>query len=248
MRPAEDVNRVMTLIAAGISDREVSRITGIPRTTVRDWRHGVRDDTMRHRMSTGRCPGAHDFSTLPSRAYAYLLGVYLGDGYLARCRGGVWQLRISTDALYPGIIDECRTAMETIMVGQRAHLLARTLRCIVVSMYSKHWVCLFPQHGPGRKHERPIRLRPWQEQFVDRDAEGFVRGLIHSDGCRVIVNDRGVKSVRYHFSNRSEDIKRLLCDSLDRLGIRWTRPSDRQIAIYRKDDVARLDEFIGPKR
>jgi hypothetical protein len=64
----------------------------------------------------------------------------------------------------------------------------------------------------------------------------------------VIASDRGVKSVRYHFSNRSEDIKALLCESLDAFGIPWTRPSDRQVAIYRKDAVGRLDQFVGPKR
>jgi hypothetical protein len=72
-------------------------------------------------------------------------------------------------------------------------------------MYSKHWPCLFPQHGSGRKHERLIHLEPWQEKLVKQTTESL-RGLIHSDGCRVIANDRGVKSVRYHFSNRSEDI------------------------------------------
>ena len=40
----------------------------------------------------------------------------------------------------------------------------------------------------------------------------------------------------------------LFCKSCDALGIRWTRPSDRQIAIYRKALVAILDEFVGPKR
>ncbi len=51
----------------------------------------------------------------------------------------------------------------------------------------------------------------------------------------------------YHFANLSEDIKRLFCSSLDALGVRWTRPCDRQIAIYRKDSVAMLDRFIGAK-
>ncbi len=113
-------------------------------------------------------------------------------------------------------------------------------------MYSKHWPCLFPQHGPGRKHEREIRLQPWQENLLC--DESFVRGLIHSDGCRVVANDRGVASVRYHFSQKSEDIKALYCASLDRLGITWTRPCNKQIAVYRKEAVARLDEFIGPKK
>jgi hypothetical protein len=134
------------------------------------------------------------------------------------------------------------------MPGQRAHVLVRSDRCVSISMCSKHWICLFPQHGPGRKHTRHIRLEPWQEQLVDANAESFLRGLIHSDGCRYIANDRGVRSVRYDFSNRSEDIKGLFCRSLDNLGIAWTRPSDRNIATYRKGAVARLDQFIGPKR
>ena len=52
---------------------------------------------------------------------------------------------------------------------------------------------------------------------------------------------------RYHFSNLSEDIKGLYCESLDALGVRWTRPCAKQIAVYRKDAVMILDGFIGPK-
>ena len=115
-------------------------------------------------------------------------------------------------------------------------------------MYWNHWPCLFPQHGPGKKHTRSIVLAAWQEHIVSRHHEELLRGLIHSDGCRVIANDRGVASVRYHFSNLSEDIKRIYCASLDALGITWTRPCNKQIAVYRKAATARMDEFIGPKR
>lgn len=87
-------------------------------------------------------------------------------------------------------------------------------------MYSKHWTCLFPQYGPGRKHHRRIALEPWQETVVCMEPQLFLRGLIHSDGCRVVANDRGRPSTRYHFSNRSEDINQLFCAALDRLGIR----------------------------
>lgn len=31
------------------------------------------------------------------------------------------------------------------------------------------------------------------------------------------------------------------------LGIHWTQNSRYMIAVYRKADTARLDEFIGPK-
>ncbi len=246
-RSREEFDAAQRLLAEGLNDCEVSRITGIPRSTVKDWRSGARDGTSRDPSESDyQCGGAHDFSSLPPTAYSYLLGMYLGDGYIARHRRGVFRLRIVSDNRYPGIIDECSRAMEAVMPGKRAYRLPRRpSRCIEVSMYSKHWPCLFPQHGPGRKHNRPIHLEPWQEQFVKEATQSFLRGLIHSDGCRVMANDRGVKSVRYHFSNRSEDIKRLFCASLDSLGIKWTRPSDRQIAVYRKDAVARLDHSSG---
>lgn len=159
----------------------------------------------------------------------------------------VWKLRITLDDKYAGIIDRCCQAIEVLMPGQRAATVRRPTNCTEVSLYSKHWPCLLPQHGPGKKHLRPIRLEPWQEVLVNKATEEFIRGLIESDGCRVVANDRGVRSVRYHFSNRSDDIRCLFCAALDNLGIPWTQPSRYVIAIYRKAAVARLDEFVGPK-
>lgn len=56
--------------------------------------------------------------------------------------------------------------------------------CTEVICWSKHWPCRFPQHGPGKQHERPIVLAEWQREIVETLPEPFVRGLIHSDGCR----------------------------------------------------------------
>lgn len=175
-----------------------------------------------------------------------------GDGCLSKSHRGVWRLRISADAQYPGIIEECAAAMEAIFPAQRAHQVRRRRsRCVDISMYSKHWPCLFPQHGAGRKHHRVIELATWQREVVEETPEQFLRGLIHSDGCRIIAHERQAgrerDAPRYIFSNRSEDIKRLFCESCDALGIRWTRPSDREIAIYRLSSVARMDQFVGPK-
>jgi hypothetical protein len=50
------------------------------------------------------------------------------------------------------------------------------------------------------------------------------------------------------FTNRSDDIKAILCEHLDLLGIAWRRASDRNISIARREAVAALDEFVGPKR
>lgn len=133
------------------------------------------------------------------------------------------------------------------MPGQHASIHPQPTGCVVVLLYSKHWPCLLPQHGPARKHLRPVPLEPWQEVLVKQATREFIRGLIDSDGCRVVANDRGVRSIRYHFSNRSDDIRGLFTGALDQLGIPWTRPSRYVIAVYRKAAVARLDEFVGPK-
>lgn len=87
----------------------------------------------------------------------------------------------------------------------------------------------------------------WQQTLVKQATEEFIRGLIQSDGCRVVANDRGVTSIRYHFSNRSEDILGLFTAALDDLSIPWTRSTKYIISIYCKAAVARLDTFVGPK-
>ena len=132
------------------------------------------------------------------------------------------------------------------MPGQRTGLVKKA-GCVDVSMHSKHWPCLFPQHGPGKKHDRRIVLEPWQQAIVEKETKEFVLGLIHSDGCRVVANDRGVASVRYHFSNMSEDIIGLFTGALDALEIPWTRSSKKIVSIYRKAATAQLDTFVGPK-
>jgi hypothetical protein len=248
VRSKDEVSAVLALAAEGHSASAIARRTGIPRTTVRDWRAGrvpKRDGKGAQWRPCPICePGSVD---LPPADYIYLLGLYLGDGYISRGRR-TYALRFFLDGAYPGIIESCRRSLNAIRPEQQAWVQATSTRCRVVGMCSNHWPCLFPQHGPGRKHERLIALAGWQSRMLSLHHEDFLRGLIHSDGCRIVANDRGVKSVRYHFSNKSEDIKTLYCASLEALGVRWTRPCDRQIAVYRKASVAILDQFIGPKR
>jgi hypothetical protein len=125
----------------------------------------------------------------------------------------------------------------------------------MVGSYSKHWACLFPQHGAGMKHTRTIALQAWQEETVAARTEHFVRGLIHSDGCRTTNRvrrsgkdgDRWHEYPRYFFTNASDDIRLLFTDALDRLGIDWRRSNERVISIATRSAVARLDEFVGPK-
>jgi hypothetical protein len=180
-----------------------------------------------------------------------LLGLYLGDGCLSAAPR-TWRLRIVLDAQYPGIVVECAEAMRAVLPAKRPYVLyRRDGNCVEVSMWWSHWPCLFPQHGPGRKHTRRIRLEDWQDALIADHHDMFLRGLIHSDGCRFIARQRKGNSTwawtRHVFSNRSEDIEDLFCASCDALGVRWTRTS-REIAIARRESVMRVDGFVGPKR
>jgi hypothetical protein len=248
MRPLEQHRRVLELVGAGLNDCEIARLLGIPRRTVLDWRHGRRKSV----TPPSRCDGAHDFSQWMTPAYAYLLGAYLGDGYISKSKRS-FVLRVTLDRRYPRVITEVADAMLAVWPQGRVSYVHRPGGgCVEVMMRSRHWPCLFPQHGPGRKHERPIRLRMWQERVVRAYTKPFLRGLIHSDGCRFVARNRsGAKVreyVRYSFSNRSEDIKRLFCEACDVLGIGWTRAGHREIAVARRADVHRLESFIGQKQ
>jgi hypothetical protein len=117
---------------------------------------------------------------------------------------------------------------------------------VEVSAYSKSWPCLFPQHGPGRKHHRAIELAEWQRELVARDPRPLLRGLIHSDGCRFINTGRQWSHPRYSFSNLSDGIRQIFCDACDLLALHWTTAGNT-IYVSRKADVATLDGFIGPK-
>jgi hypothetical protein len=90
-------------------------------------------------------------------------------------------------------------------------------------------------------------LTAWQQALVLRTPELLLRGLIHSDGCRFENTGRGGwRNARYSFSNYSDDIRGIFCQACDMLGLRWTS-APRTIYVSRKADVARMDEFVGPK-
>jgi hypothetical protein len=172
--------------------------------------------------------------------------MYLADGCVSRWRKGVYALRVACDLRYPEIIAECGHAMH---VMPTSSVFFRTaVGCVEVGSASKAWPCLIPQTGPGRKHLRKIELVSWQQAIVDREPEAFVRGLLHSDGCRVINRVNGGEYPRYFFDQVSDDIRALLCASLMRLDIRYRHSRPTTISIARRASVARLDSFVGPKR
>jgi hypothetical protein len=255
MRRPEEVRLVQRLAAEGLNNCEISRDTGIPRTTVRDWVAGRSPRATR--VGPEGCASCatcghpeHDPSQLPADEYAYLLAMYLGDGCIATTAKGVHRLRVACDMKYPVIILDVSMAMLEVMPTSRVGTQWRLGGGwgAEVYSYSKAWPCLFPQHGPGPKHERKIALEPWQRDIVDAQPEQFIRGLIQSDGCRVRNRVNGKDYPRYFFTQVSDDIRRLFCRSLNQLGVRYTWNDARNVSIARRPDVAKLDEFVGPKR
>ncbi|MEX2982060.1 helix-turn-helix domain-containing protein [Streptomyces sp. C36] len=251
--------RALDLIASGVTNAEVSRRLAVPPGTVSYWLH-------MDRSKRGECPGAHQTSCprctgreLDEAAYSYLLGLYLGDGHIVQySQHRVPSLMITCGDVWPGLMDACHAAMQAVFPDNSV-CRVRKIGCHNVKVYSKHLWCMFPQHGPGRKHERRIELEPWQQQIVDAHPWEFIRGLVHSDGCRItnwtvrlVGGERKrYEYPRYFFTNKSDDIRKLYCDTLDKVGVEWKvtrRGSDPyNISVARKASVALMDTHIGPK-
>lgn len=235
------------LLSRGATLSEASRRLGVSRSALRDWRD---NPAQRRPAQCARCDGA----ALDGPAYAALLGYYLGDGCISRA-ARYFALRVSCDATYPRIVSDIEQAIHAVRPGGRTFRVSAP-GAVVVQANWQHWPCLFPQHGPGRKHERPIVLEPWQRRIVEAHPAAFLRGLFHSDGCRannwtakVIAGERKRYDYpRWQFTNVSVDIRELCCWALDLVEIPWRQSNAKTISVSTRAGVARLDELIGLKR
>jgi hypothetical protein len=258
MYPQATVDMALRLSGIGILDKENASICGVSVAAIRHWRCGRRrgphcrphGTAARRRASCPRCHGR----AMDCPAYAYLLGLYLGDGYITRARRCVFVLSLFCSDDWPGLLAAARSAMSAVMPTSGVFCVQRQ-GCTEVKSTSKHWPCLFPQHGPGRKHTRKIELEQWQLAIVHEYPGEFAKGLFHSDGWRGVNRvrrrladgDRWYEYPRYLFDNQSKDILRLCGESLDQLGVAWRFSRPNTISVAQQVAVARLDEFVGPK-
>ncbi|MGC4948318.1 helix-turn-helix domain-containing protein [Streptomyces sp. DT224] len=250
--------KALTLLRGGARNADVSRKLNVPAGTISYWKHmdrAKRGEPTRTRYHLcPRCDGGLD-----QAAYSYLLGLYLGDGHIIQNKAmKTPSLSVFCAESWPGLMAECENAMRAVL-SENSVCQVRRKGCREVKVYSKHLWCLFPQHGPGMKHTRRIALEPWQQDIVDAHPWDFIRGLIHSDGCRTMNwTTRVVGGVkkryeypRYWFTNVSDDIRRLYTDTLDKLGIEWTHCTragkEYNISVARRASVALMDAHVGPK-
>jgi hypothetical protein len=96
---------------------------------------------------------------------------------------------------------------------------------------------------------RRIAPQPWQRAFTETPPRALIRGLIHSDGCRVInrfgtalPSGRLAESAypRY-FSNASTDVREIFREHCGRLGVRVTQSNPRNLTVSHCDSIAILD-------
>lgn len=251
-KPLDVVLRAVELDREGQNHSQIARTLGVSRAAVRDWLNNPqRRIQVLSQVATHEAARCSLIESAPRREYSYLLGQYLGDGCIsAMGPRGVFRLRLATCDAYPLIRQRCIAAIEAVLPGHPVHV-QPSIGCSEVSAYSKHWPCLFPQHGPGRKHERKIELTDWQCHIIDTYPLEFMRGLIESDGCRVMnkVVTRGKTYwyPRYFFTNSSADILQMCAAAFDRVGIRWQQNRWNSLSVAYGPSVAYMDTFIGPK-
>ncbi|MFE5630554.1 transcriptional regulator [Streptomyces sp. NPDC056463] len=259
MYDLETRKRALALVAEGRSLNSVSKQTGISRAALRAWDKRL-EPLGRIGGQAEPCPRCRPTAGLPrdTVSYSYLLGLYLGDGCISDHPRGGHHLRIACADAWPGLIETCREAIMAVRPKGSVCVLQKQ-GCVMVTSYGRHWTCLFPQHGPGKKHERRIALESWQQAIVDAHPWAFIRGLIHSDGCRIvnwtekIIGGRmkRYEYPRYFFTNSSADILGLLTATLDRVGVEWKPANQSRVAqnisVARRASVALMDLHIGAK-
>lgn len=202
----------------------------------------------------GSNPCKYRFESYWGYHYAYLLGLYLGDGCIAkhpRC----YKLRIFLHSDNDkSVMSKCAKAMQKMLPNNKVTTYPhKHEKCTEVYCYNKDVILkYFPQHGKGEKHTRHIELTKWQIDIIGHLPQPFLMGLIESDGCRYInrikYSNKIYEYISYNFTNRSKDIISIFIWACDILGIQYTTPNKRgnrvqNINIYKRDSVNLVEAF-----
>ncbi|MGS2615207.1 hypothetical protein ACVCAH_11880 [Micromonospora sp. LZ34] len=149
MHPPHFRARARALHARGDNIQSVARTLSLAYATVWHWCVDRPEPAVvGTALRCFRCSPAVDNPTDPA-AYAYLLGLYLGDGHLVTS-ARVPVLRIYCSDTWPDLITACDEAMREVLATKVQRV--QKQGCVAVQSSGTHWPCLLPQHGPGKKH------------------------------------------------------------------------------------------------
>jgi hypothetical protein len=147
----------------GVVDQESARICAVSVRAVRHWRQGDRRASPADsgRLTAPVCPRSHG-RDLDRAGYAYLLGLYLGDGHITHVPRS-YVLWVACSDAWPGLIEKARQAASLVMPSSKVFCSSQK-GAAPTSTASPSTGRVFPQHGPGRKHERAIELEPGRKR------------------------------------------------------------------------------------
>lgn len=248
------ISQIFSLKGEEKNISQISKILDLDRSTVRHYL------SLDQESAVAQAPDEDNLIKLIQQSpadYAYILGLYLGDGTISKNKGKeVYKLRIFLDAKYPKLNENCKSAMQRLFSVNKVNSTIKPYKgkpsLEEIYVYSKKMPEAFPQHGPGMKHTRKIELLEWQEEILDKYPKHFLRGLLQSDGSRYVVQNEGRSLVAYNFTNVSIDIIRIFERYCLKVGI-TTRINNKSkskcyvATVYKKAFVQILDEFVGPK-
>jgi hypothetical protein len=170
--------------------------------------------------------------------YSYVLGLYLGDGYIIKTKR-TYRLRIYNTVEYDNLNGYIINNLQKIFIKNKVNYV-NFKSYLSIYVYSNKLPILFPQYGSGKKQDRKIELLDWQKEIIN--YKYLFAGLMHSDGS--IYFDRKYKMC--DFTNYSEDILNIYKLCLENLNLNYTT-SKHRIFIRNRPNMLWIDENIGDK-
>ena len=254
MYPQGAVDRALRLSDIGVTDKEIAQIFGVSVAVIQRWRVG------RRRAASG----IGESGRLPAHAAIRGLGT---SRHTHTCWASIW----ATGTSSAGERMCMHSRSPALTVGQvswtrpsrRCRLSCPRRECAVSGRPGARWSrvtrstgrACSPSTGRGLNTTGKSNWKAGRKSSCSNIPGEFAKGLFHSDGWRGVNRVRHVLSdgehwyeyPRYLFGNESADILRLCGEALDRLGVAWRFSRRNVISVARREAVARLDQFAGPK-
>lgn len=221
-------------ILEGASIRQIGRELEVDHSTISYWiKNNFSSGTVTNRLSIERI---QEVCNAKSAAYSYILGCYLGDGHISQLPR-TQRLRLFSGTSHPSIIEDQVKGLNRLFDNVVNNKKCNNQNMEIITVHNTQLDVYFPQHGLGKKHERDVSLKPWQQEIVDKEPECFIKGLIDTDGSSYIrtniVNGVARTYPSYSFTNKSKDIMNMCQSAFKTLGIEVNRTT-------RKDGVSRF--------
>lgn len=235
-----------------LSDYKVSELLGIRRPSIQRWRHEYKKFSENFLSNVGRQGKPKPVinkKEIPSKSYAYLLGMYLGDGHITQGKGKKHAILVITQNLDDDIaINDIKRHMANIFsyVTPYVHKKKNANACDIRIGCNQNVLPLFPQHGRGAKHKRKIELTNWQKDHIRKEPWAFIKGLLHSDGSKFY--NKCNKTWTWEFKNKSQDIIDIFKWACDLVDLYYTYGKKGSVCFYKKEYVSILNEKVGEKR